>query len=339
MAVPATLLEKVQSLVAAQDITIVPNDNIVYFLNNGSRFAINSLPKARQDAFTEYVVGTGDATPSTVQSVSVLDSQLITHVHRYDKIKNVSYVAKEIDDTQRYANELSTLFAATKVFPQWYRDRDSVYIKPPLIVDDEIRVAAVTIPVINSSTATYFDGLENAVVYYAVALTIRASVDYSLMDLASQISSLISDIGTYMPDIDFGVGGEYAEMLEALENAKRLVIKTSGWTEPSTVPPPATQFLDEEDSEMVESSVASAREEIERALSYVKSLTDINSIDAQKVATVASALGAAGQSLNAVYQSANNYYQMAVSEVATFIAAETPGQQAQPQKESQDDSN
>jgi len=348
MAVPATLLEKVKALAIVQNVTAVPDDNIVYFLNNGSRNAIITLPKKLQDYFTVYQEATGVAE----QSVTVLDTNLITHVHREDITLGVSYVCREIEDEQRYANDMptATLLSATKVFPQFYRDRNNIYVRPLLAAGDKIKVAAVVIPVIDDATPTYYDGLENAVVYHATSLTIRASVDFALMDLANKIVETIEGNGS-TTGIEVEMPGltpeQRAEIEQALINAKHIIFNGAALSDnyapdppgpgpsPITGIPETVTYIKEEDSEMIESTVLTAREELERAISTAKALTDSNNLFTQKISALAGALGAIGQSLQSVYQSANTYYQMSLGEIASYIASEIPEQVMQKQQEGQ----
>jgi len=321
MAVPGTLLLKAKALLISVNATAVPDDNVVYFLNGGARFAVNSLPLSLSELWTQQIgqLANGGQASNGDYGVKILDrttNEAFTIVEVYRD----GYIATKLDNAFRYTRQLSAGFMLpTKVFPKWYLDGNIVLTIPAGTDSEETQVDIIQIPAIISTTATFHYGLENAVIYYAVSLGIRANTDYSLMNLANTITTLIDAIDTEMPNIS---AGDKTLITTALSNAEKFMVSGSIVTSQKS----AGTYVVEEDSEMVEANVASARGEIERALALIKSLVDQNSVYAQKINSVASALASASQSLEAIYQSATYYMQQAMAEVQGYIINNSPQQ-------------
>ena len=335
-----TLVEKVKSLVKLVDNIVVLDEDVVYYLNNGSRFVVHALPQHLGDLFTEYKP---DDTGQTGNGIVVYNPSTgvgwtVTHVHRKTKNsldEDTWQVCKEILDESRYQNDFNTLRKASKVFPIFYRDKGNLFVKPDPAAGEEIKAAVIIPPVILLATENFFEGLENVVVNYAASFALRATIDKSLGDVAKSLSDLVSELSG-LPDISTA---DLALIDAAIENARKLIIDATGMT---NTPQDATSMLarTEEDTEMVQGIIATARQELERAITILKKYTDMYGAYASKVSAAANALAAMGQSLQSIYKSADAYYHVALSELQFFITSHVgtvglPRQEPQPQQKEQ----
>jgi hypothetical protein len=238
----ATLVAKVRALTNSST-SKTSDAEIVDYVANGVRYVLNTLPLelcAPFSVFSSSITSNTKLTIDTNKVISVLRNDI-----RCDKVPlELSY---EIGDS-------NSIFLATARYPAFYLDNGGIYIKPnpttaavgkATIVDIEAKAAALSST--DTSSIGQYDGI---VIKYASALDYMGLSGYWGESILENLNSTEVTSGAR----------------DALTKARNLIDNSTGMSTGED----AEYYIDLEDTEMVQSIVQTASQEVNRALAEMR---------------------------------------------------------------------
>jgi len=236
------LVDKVRAITKST-ITETSTDNIVSFLNAGSKFTVMSIPKN----ILWFLVADGtDITDGNGQTVS---ADVIFEVRRNNIV--CDKIETELAHQVSY---VGSLYEATSFFPKYYIRSGKVYIKPDPTVSAVGVISTVTPPIITDTTdsdSITYSQIENIIILYASALDFTALANH----FSRQTTSIMATGGAAK---------------DALEKAQKLIDDQSG-VGGDSLSKSAQGWITEDDSEMTQVTVQAAAQEVQRAIAEMES--------------------------------------------------------------------
>lgn len=258
-----TLLSQVRALTGSST-TITSNDMVVEFLSGGARFLINSTPK---ELLWFAVTETSDLGRGYIDTIN---PDTILGVYRND------IPCSLMPRSRQYGASVSgSLHEPTARFPEYYIFNKEIRVFPAATTSSRVKVVHVSVPTITStSTSTNIsdvDDLINPMVLYAAGMDaaamagdaserLRSSVTVTMSRATSALDAAVS----YITDATYGISTTSVQ--DALNKARYIIDSSSELSAGQDV----EYYINDEDTEMMESSVGVAAQELSRAVAELR---------------------------------------------------------------------
>lgn len=246
----ATIISRVRDI-SGTSTSETGNANVALFAQAGATYLVNVIPK---DLLTFAGIDSSNVTTSSGFDLDYTSSGANAG-DRIVMVRRNGVVCDELPKEHIYAHSgaLSTtsLFVGSTVFPKYYIQNGSVFIKPDPTTAAVGVVTYIGAPAITSGTSqTALQPIENPMLLYAAALDCMAASSY----WSAQALAKIFETNTGARD--------------ALDKAQYLIDSSTQLTQGED----AEYFLAQEDSEMIASNIQIAAQEVNRALAEVRSI-------------------------------------------------------------------
>lgn len=234
----ATLINQVRAITGSST-GETSNDEVVDLVRHGVRYVLSSLPITLSFPFASNSSSIASAVAITVDTNKLLTVER----NSIDCVQVPESLSYEIGDS-------NSIHLATARYPAFYLTGNSIYVKPnptatatasAVIIDIPAKVTAIT-----STSTSSIGQFDNIVVKYGAALEYAALSGYWEKSFLDGISST---------DVTAGYR-------DALDNAQALIDDKTDYD--------AEDFLAEEDSEMSDTVVKVAAQEVNRALAEIQ---------------------------------------------------------------------
>ena len=237
------LIDKVRAITKSTS-TETSDAQLVYFAQAGANYVIMSIPKSMLWWLAE------DGSNITDGNGQAASADVILEVRRNGIPCEI--VSSDMSYQLSYSG---SLFEATAFFPKYYARTGKVYIKPDptaLAVGVITKVIPPTIAVATDWNTGIYRQIENLVILYAAAMDFMALANYFSREATDTIGSATGDY------------------YDAMEKAELLIDGT-------VTDKNAQEWIDDEDSEMVQAVIQTAYQEVQRALAALSSNKDYSS--------------------------------------------------------------
>lgn len=225
------------------------NAEIVTFLNSGTVFLANTIPKDL------LKFASGDSSNITHSNGFIINSGTVDVGDRITMVRRNGIICDELPENHIYAHTsaitTTSLFKGNSIFPKWYIQNGRVFIKPNPTTNSAGQVTFIDIPTISTNTSnTVFSSIENPMLLYAAALDcVAVASEYGILSL----SSLHEDTG---------------DARDALDKAKVLIDDSTELSQGEDV----EYYIAQEDPEMMLANVQTAAQEVNRALAEIRDI-------------------------------------------------------------------
>mgnify|MGYP005819089449 CR=1 FL=1 len=232
----ATLIDRVRGNTGSST-SISSDQEVLDHLQSGAKYVLNSLPINVIQMF-----GTLTTTVATDTGVSCSDKYRVLSVRRGD----FECEPAPLEQYYAYSTALSvtSLNQRSTIFPVYFKRDGVIYPKPAPTTSVNGTVTYIGLPTFDEDTSTHlYNELDNPMVLYASGLD------------ALQITRYWVNLGLIEAQ------GSTGEARDALNKAKNLIDNSTALSNGND----AEFYLNEEDSEMIQSNISIAAQELKRA--------------------------------------------------------------------------
>jgi len=240
----ALLIDMVRSVTKSTD-TEVPDLDVLNFLNLAADFTVASIPKVLLPFLSTSInVQDGNGTP--IENVD-----MVIDVKRNGRRCDIISPVQGQD-----ANDNESLNRVTAFYPKFWIEGNLIYIAPPPTQNESAFIYAIQPPTIDENTDSNdvpYNNILHIIIDFAIALDFTA--------LGAYYSKVNLD--------DWQVGGAGRD---ALDKARDIIDDAAAASNPDQLTLSAIGWISYEDSEMAQSAISAAAQEVNRAMAEIQKM-------------------------------------------------------------------